>query len=328
MPTLQQFTGCLLGQCVGDALGYVIESKSPEECQAYVDNKIRTNQLADWSGQYSDDSQLARELMISYADRGVFNPVDYADRIRAIFSEGRIVGPGRGALEAAARLEAGVPWDQAGTPAPSAGNGTAMRVAPIGLFFAHDHTALIRAAEQQARITHLDPRCTAGAIAIAGTVTLTYEGDIVPEVVAEQVSDWCRPFDPVLADALLRLPGWLDNPLDVVLEEVKSIGDCPAEWTGWPGIPVFVTPSVLWSLYAFLKSPASYVDAITTAMAGGGDVDTTAAMTGALSGARLSLDAVPADWTRLVNDRGTWTYDDLITLAHKCYEISYVRDKS
>jgi len=122
MPTLQQFTGCLLGQCVGDALGYVIESKPPEECRAYVDNKIRTNQLADWSGQYSDDSQLARELMISYADCGAFNPVDYADRIRAIFSEGRIVGPGRGALEAADRLEAGVPWHQAGPPAPSAGN--------------------------------------------------------------------------------------------------------------------------------------------------------------------------------------------------------------
>ena len=43
-------------------------------------------------GQYSDDSQLARELVVSIVDRGKFDAVDYASRIAALFRENRIVG--------------------------------------------------------------------------------------------------------------------------------------------------------------------------------------------------------------------------------------------
>jgi hypothetical protein len=45
-------------------------------------------------GQYSDDSQLARELVLSIVDRGKFDAVDYAGRIAALFREDRIVGRG------------------------------------------------------------------------------------------------------------------------------------------------------------------------------------------------------------------------------------------
>ncbi|WP_082218394.1 ADP-ribosylglycohydrolase family protein [Kamptonema formosum] len=46
-------------------------------------------------GQYTDDSQLARELLESYLACGRFDPSDYARRIAAIFAENRIVGRGR-----------------------------------------------------------------------------------------------------------------------------------------------------------------------------------------------------------------------------------------
>jgi ADP-ribosylglycohydrolase len=84
-------------------------------------------------GQYSDDTQLAREPMQSYAARGTFDPKDCASRIAATFSEGRIVGRGRATEQAAERLDRGVPWAETGTPAPSAGDGTAMRAGPVGL---------------------------------------------------------------------------------------------------------------------------------------------------------------------------------------------------
>jgi ADP-ribosylglycohydrolase len=44
---------------------------------------------------------------------------------------------------------------------------------------------------------------------------------------------------------------------------------------------------VLWSLYSFLRSPEDYWETVCTAIAVGGDVDTTAAMAGAVSGAYL-----------------------------------------
>ena len=128
LPTKEQFRGCLIGQCVGDALGFVVEGHSPEVCREYVEEALSEGHLGDRHrgrytfGQYSDDSQLARELLQSYAPHGRFDPEDYARRIAAIFSEGRIVGRGRATEEAAQRLARGVPWQEAGTSAPSAGN--------------------------------------------------------------------------------------------------------------------------------------------------------------------------------------------------------------
>jgi ADP-ribosylglycohydrolase len=52
----------------------------------------------------------------------------------------------------------------------------------------------------------------------------------------------------------------------------------------------------------------------------GGDVDTTAAMTGALAGARVGLRGLPEDMAVLVHDRGAWGYDQLVALARDCYE--------
>src|SRR4029077_10898933 len=115
-------------------------------------------------GQYSDDTQLARELARSLVRQRRLDPADYAGRIATLFTQNRVVGGGRATVGAARRIADGVPWDMAGTPAPAAGNGSAMRAAPIGLFFCGDPDGLVRAAHDQGRITHQDRRCSAGAI--------------------------------------------------------------------------------------------------------------------------------------------------------------------
>ena len=83
----------------------------------------------------------------------------------------------------------------------------------------------------------------------------------------------------------------------------------------WLGISPFVVGSVLWSLYAFLRHPDDYMAAVCTAIAVGGDVDTTAAMTGAIAGARVGLHGIPAELARLLTDQGDWTYVELCELA-------------
>jgi ADP-ribosylglycohydrolase len=97
VPTKEQFEGCLIGQCVGDALGFIVEGHPPEVCRGYVEDTLDKGQPGERRrgryafGQYSDDSQLARELMQSYVARGRFDPEDYARRIATIFLEDRIV---------------------------------------------------------------------------------------------------------------------------------------------------------------------------------------------------------------------------------------------
>jgi ADP-ribosylglycohydrolase len=47
-----------------------------------------------------------------------------------------------------------------------------MRAAPIGLFYWNRPRERVQAAHDQGRITHADPRCSAGAAAIAGAVAM------------------------------------------------------------------------------------------------------------------------------------------------------------
>ncbi len=328
MSVERRYSGSLIGQCLGDALGFVVEGEPPEICRKYVEKTLKAGRVGEYGrtsfpfGQYSDDSQLARELLQSYAECGGFDPREYARRIAMIFVENRIVGRGRATEQAAWRLAAGVQWDEAGTPSPSAGNGSAMRAGPIGLLFYDDPEEMVRAAHNQGRITHRDPRCSAGAVAIAGSVALAVRGvEIEAGRFLFQLAEWAAPFEGSVADALGQLVEWVPLPPEEVATLVSGIGhnpDYPAEVCG---ISPFVTTSVLWSLYSFLRSPNDYRETVRTAIAVGGDVDTTAAMAGAISGAYLGVDAIPERWARRVTDQGTWGYDELVELTYRCHRL-------
>lgn len=330
MPTEDRFTGCLIGQCVGDACGFIVEGAPPEECRQYIETVLQPGNVEGQRrgpyryGQYSDDSQLARELLESYVACKRFEPSDYASRIAAIFREERIVGLGFATLEAAQRLIAGVDWEEAGTRPPSAGNGSAMRAAPVGLFFYDDPERLIEVAHDQSRITHQDRRCSAGSIAIAGAVAqVLRDATMDPVGFSLQLADWIRPFDSIMADALLQMPKWLELSPDKAVKLIAKTGLSRDYSDCWQGISPFVTGSVLWSLYSALSSPDDYLGSIEIAIAAGGDVDTTAAMTGAISGARLGLGSIPEWLSKHLTDRGTWERQDLIDLARRCYAIKH-----
>jgi ADP-ribosylglycohydrolase len=328
-PRREAFAGSLIGQCLGDALGFVVEGYPPSTCKAYVDGVLRAGRAREAArkpfafGQYTDDSQLARELARSLTERRGFDPEDYAERVAALFVEDRVVGRGMATERAAFRLAAGVPWDRAGTPPPSAGNGSAMRAGPIGLMFFRDPGRMVQVAHDQGRITHRDRRCSAGAVAIAGAVALALrEVGTDAKAWTAQLAEWTQPFDPILASALGRLPEWLARSPAGACAEISKVGLEPGHGDSWEGISPFVTPSVLWSLYSFLRTPDDYWESICTAIAVGGDVDTTAAMTGSISGARVGLAGLPDELARCVNDRGTWTYEELLALAHALKEAS------
>lgn len=331
-PDKEKYSGALIGQCLGDALGFAVEGRAPELCEEYVKLVLRAPQpkfigRGNFAfGQYTDDSQLARELIESYVALGRFEPADYAQRIAAIFEEGRIVGRGRATEEAAWRLVKGTPWQSAGTPPPSAGNGSAMRAGPIGLIFWDDAAALIQAAHDQGRITHADPRCSAGAVAIAGAVALAIRGvSADPALWVPHLAEWSETIDADFAQSLRRLVELVALPPGEAVQIISVMGLSPDYDDGWRGISPFVTGSVLWSLYSFLRTPDDYWETICTAIAVGGDVDTTAAMAGSISGAYLGLARLPQALAYHLSDRGTWGYSELVELAHQCYAIKHGR---
>lgn len=329
-PSILQFRGCLIGQCLGDALGFPVEGQNHEICHNYVLKYIAGSPDTMLGrahfpfGQYTDDSQLARELMQDYVENdGNFNPESYANRIAAIFAEERIVGRGFATEQAAQNMIKGTSWEESGSPSPYAGNGSAMRAGPIGLFGFDDSEWLIKGAIDQGRITHADPRCKAGAVAIAGGVALALcvEKVEIPNFLGILIN-WVRPVDATVAQGLEFLKSWLSFSPEAAAEEIASFG-CDPEYSDdcWDKISPFVVSSVLWSLYSFLKTPDNYLATISTAIDVGGDVDTTAAMAGAISGAFLGIKAIPNNLSGQLNDKGTWRFDELIALADQCYKI-------
>ena len=334
-PTRSRLAGSLIGQCLGDALGFVVEGYSREVCLEYVEEVLLTDKAGTIGrsphgfGQYTDDSQLARELVESYIACRGFEPSDYSRRLAALFSEQRVVGRGRATTEAAARLAQGVHWTRSGVPAPYAGNGAAMRAAPIGWMFSRSDTDLVRAARDQARITHTDSRAVAGSVAIAGAVALALRampGTLKADRFIDRLARWTRPVDAGFAAEIERLHTLRLREPDDAVWLISRAGQRPgdAEVSGrWPSaegtISPYVVPSVLWSLYSFLRSTDDYMGAICIAISGGGDADTTAAMTGAISGAYLGLEALPQALAEQLEDCGTWDFHSLLSLTDGFY---------
>jgi ADP-ribosylglycohydrolase len=325
--TADRLAGSILGQALGDALGFVVEAQAPEVARVYVEGWLRRGRAGEWPhpqfpfGQYSDDTQLARELLRSFSDAREWRPPAFAARLAELFRERRDVGAGRGTRSAALRLLMGVPWHESGTPAPYAGNGAAMRAGPLGLLLPNQE-AMCRAAQEQARITHLDLRCAAGAAAVARAVAIAAARlPIDPARFLADVAECAEASEVSVGDAIRGLGEWMALPPDQAARHVHESGLDPAHIDRWHGISAFVTPSLLWSLYAFLRSPDDYWETICTAIGVGGDTDTMAAIAGAISGARLGVGALPADLLGRLNDRGEWGADALAELANSCAAI-------
>ena len=322
--TVDALSGCLLGQALGDALGFVVEAKPPAVAREYVEQCLLAGRAGEQShsgfpfGQYTDDTQLARVLVLSFAEAGRWSPDGFARRLAALFGEARDVGAGPGTRSAAMRLLGGAHWSRSGTPSPYAGNGSAMRAAPLGLLFGRDTRAMVEATIEQSLLTHGDPRCTAGALAVAAAVWLAaHRRPIAIERFVDGVAAFAAIADPSVAEAVRGLRQWAHLPPVEAAAYLHARRPDPDLVGEWQGIPALVTPSVVWSLYAFLRAPEDYWTAVCSAITVGGDTDTMAAIAGAISGARLGPGALPPALLDRLTDRGGWGRAPLDQLARR-----------
>jgi ADP-ribosylglycohydrolase len=330
-PTLaDRLAGSLLGLALGDALGFVVEAASPEVARAYARDELDTHAgsgrtARDYPfGQYSDDTQLARALLLGVRDAGRWDASAFAGRVVELFRSGRAVGAGPGTRGAAERLMAGVSWTDAGVRPPYAGNGGAMRVAPLGVLLAGDPARLVAVAAEQCRVTHRDVRCVGGAVAVAGAAALAARpGPIDRRRLLEELAGMVRGVNGEMADVVRGVEPWLDLPADDARECLRQAALEPGEGHAWQGISTHVVPSVAWSLYAALRSPDDYWTAVRTAIEIGGDTDTMAAMAGGIVGGRVGRAALPAALLGHLTDRGDWPADALEVLARDCARFEW-----
>ena len=331
-PSTDALAGSLLGLCLGDALGAPAESTHHRQAARYAAD-LRAGRLPASSrdshpfGQYTDDGQLARELLISIRDLGWFDPAAFAARIAALVAGGGLIGGGPGTLGAAERLLAGVAWDQAGAASPYSGNGAAMRVGPLGVLLV-ETDQLQSAVRNQSRVTHLDRRCAAGALAIAWCAGAAGGGRLSDPVrILEEAAGAASAEDATVAEAIRGVGEWVGRaPADAALEFRRRRLDPGEADRPWRGVSSDVTASVCWALYCAMRHPLEYMEAVTTAIWAGGDTDSTAAMAGAIVGASVGVAGLPPSLLAHLTDRGEWGARQLEALAREVAAVVHGGD--
>lgn len=309
-----KYRGALVGGAIGDALGRPAEGLPVEEVARRFGELREFLPWRGWTsgpvGTITDDTQLTMCVAEALLAHGGIDPDDLARRLVAWLPVGR--GKGRACLEAIQRLAAGVPWDAAG--APSAGNGAAMRAAPVGLLRAGDIEGLRRDAALSALVTHVDEMAVLSAVAQAAAVAWLVHrrpGTLDPAEFLRAVALVLDAVpDPALAERrpggdLVRLGDRLQQLGGMLELDVRAAFD--RLWNG-----AFVLESLPAAWWCFLRWPDDPERVLVTAANQGRDADTVAAMAGTLAGAYLGESALPHRW----RDPANLEYaDELIVLA-------------
>lgn len=292
----------LVGTAVGDALGVPFESM-------LVNNK----ELINWDGktftgsvyhqllpgQYSDDTQMSIMVAESLINNKGFNPDDLAVRYVDWIVSGRARGYGRTTLMAVQNLSAGKHWSESGI-AGSYGNGTAMRAAPFGIYFRNDLQSLVAICKIDSAITHASEDAEAGSIAIALAAAHAVNDDT--EDLLERISE---KLPDSKVKALVYSLGSLINSDKISPQQALRV----------LGTKANVRETVPAALYCFLKFD-NYHEAILAAIKAGGDTDTTAAIVGALFGAKLSMKGIDKSFYSVED------FDKLVELDSQLYNRS------
>lgn len=314
-----RFRATLLGCAIGDALGFPFEGATPESIAripTIAEDFVLRPRGRFQKGQYTDDTQMTLAVAESIVAEGRVDGRSIAHRISMLWRDGTILAAGQACTEAVERLLQGVPWMSAGAAIGNAGNGAAVRASPLGLLHFDTLSRIPRDAELQGVITHKDRRAQAGGAAIAAAVALNLDEPLPLDIYCYKIAQVVGAIDADLAREIDRLPQLARFEPAAASRVIARTGLAPLQQSDWPGISPFVVPSVLMALYAFLREPEDFRACMNVALRAGGDADSVAAMAGAISGAHLGFDGLPA---RL--RRGVLNGDRLAAVADKLFDL-------
>jgi len=277
----------LEGLAIGDAFGEMLAYN----CASARKRVERGLVAGPWF--HTDDTEMALSIFDVLRRHGRIDP----DELALCFAERFRRDPDRG-YGSMARLIlrailAGGNWQHVATSAfggaGSMGNGGAMRVAPLGAYFAEDLDICLRGeAVLSAAVTHAHPEGKAGAIAIAVAAAMAWRLRSQPK---EQAAA------EMLREAYERTP---DGETRIgIARAIKlpffTAPQIAAKVLG-NGSAVTAPDTVPYVLWSAAKNLDNYREALVSTVTGDGDCDTNCAMVGGIVALYAGGDSIPADW--------------------------------
>ncbi len=263
--------GCLLGQLAGDALGSLVEFKSPGAIRLAYPEGVHS--LADggtWdtlAGQPTDDSEMALLLARMLVKNGCYE----AEAARHEYQFWLDSDP----FDCGMTISAGL----RGKPNPdSQANGAMMRISPLGIFGTRfEQSQVAEWAMQDAALTHPNLVCQQANALFAMAIAFAIGSGCDSKELYKNVRHWAADMfvEVELLERINRAA--YEPPMDYMRQQ------------GW------VLTAFQNALYQLLHARNMEHGVIDTVMCGG-DTDTNAAICGALMGAVAGRESIPAQW--------------------------------
>jgi ADP-ribosylglycohydrolase len=308
-----RFKGAVIGLMAGDALGMPIEGRSRISIreQYGVLNKMIDGRFK--AGSYTDDFQMALGLLESLNNNNGLNPQHLADTWQRKFDPVRGYGNRIGAIMA--RIKNGDPWDEVGTD--SYGNGSAMRIGPLGAFFAFRPDILEKAAVDSSIITHKHSQAVAGACVQAVSVAMAvragvYSLSIDRKSFLSKLIETAQKYDSDFPRKLMLLENMNPGVPEYVADQLSSLFSCDVR-------SIEAVPP---AIGAFLYSD-NLEDTIVAAVSSGGDTDTIGAMAGSIAGGYYGYCSIPEKWTEKLENEPDSGKDYALRISETAAEKAY-----
>jgi ADP-ribosylglycohydrolase len=287
MTPLQRAELSLEGLSIGDAFGQRYFGKS-DVMLAMIER--RALPIPPWS--FTDDTVMAIGIVETLRERGALDQDHLADRFAVNFERNPHRGYGAVARYVLSELWDGKDWR---VVAPgvfdgrgSYGNGGAMRVAPLGAYFADDIEAVRLHARRSAEVTHSHAEGQAGAVAIAAAAAWAW---------SSRGREATKSGIDMLDFVLESVPAG-ETKAGIAAARALSLGEATAKAASQLGNGSMVSsqdtvPLALWCAARHLDDFEAAMWATVSAL---GDRDTTCAMVGGIVALRVGHEGIPAEW--------------------------------
>ncbi|MCA9075510.1 MAG: ADP-ribosylglycohydrolase family protein [Planctomycetaceae bacterium] len=273
----------LRGLSIGDAFG--------QQFFACPENTLlRKTAVIPW--RWTDDTEMACSIVRILHTHGEIEQDALATSFATRFDRGRGYGPAMvfGLLP---EVRDGRPWREAAGSlfdgSGSFGNGAAMRVAPLGAFFADDLEMTAEQARLSAEVTHAHPEGIAGGIAVAVATAVAVQSADTNDVTGPRT--FLEAVIPHVPQSIVR------ERLEYAIESLgpRSSTDRASDLLGNGGniSAMDTVPFCLWTAGRF---PDDYTEALWQTVSALGDMDTNCAIVGGILAARLGTNVIPDEW--------------------------------
>jgi ADP-ribosylglycohydrolase len=266
-----------------------------------IERLIATRQLPPAPWRWTDDTLMALSIFRVLARHGAIAQGELAQSFSEHFDAARDYGA---AMHSLLPRLASEPWREA---APrlfegqgSFGNGAAMRVAPVGAYFADDLEAVVENARRSAEVTHSHEEGIAGAIAVAVAAAQAWRlGQSAKLVECEEFLDLVLPHIP---------PGEVRRRTAVARDMVDEPVQDVADFLG-SGFEVSAQDTVPFCLWCAGQHLDHWEETLWLTVAGLGDRDTTCAIVGGIITMYGGTQSIPPTWLQAREPLSSWAFD-------------------